>query len=176
MGLYRPIGFHGTLSFLRSRCGPLETDEAALLRAIAVLEESRDLWLADLRAYAGERAGAKRRGRRSPASPAPGASAHWYGLRQEAAPHGVLFWHRRLWQRRRRRPTFIAAPAEAVNVLRACAEAVLSTGGHLPPDLRGSLAASIVLLRADPEERGRADFGAGELLALAREIEAASSP
>lgn len=42
--LYRPIGFEATLSFLHAKAGPYRTDEAALLRALAMLETSRSAW------------------------------------------------------------------------------------------------------------------------------------
>ncbi|NUR92574.1 MAG: hypothetical protein HOY71_51595, partial [Nonomuraea sp.] len=60
--LYRPIGFEATLSFLRAEAGPFRTDEAALLRALAVLEGSRAAWQDAKRTYAAARREAKRRG------------------------------------------------------------------------------------------------------------------
>ncbi|WP_225730016.1 MULTISPECIES: hypothetical protein [unclassified Nocardia] len=64
--LYRPIGFRGTLNFLAERAGPLSRDEAALLRALDLLEAARAAWHAELREYAIQRRHAKQHGERSP--------------------------------------------------------------------------------------------------------------
>ncbi|MEV6207668.1 hypothetical protein [Kitasatospora sp. NPDC051914] len=64
--LYRPLGFHGTLDRLAWLAGPFQRDEAALLRALAVLEEDRGRWLAELDDYARSRRTGKRCGRRVP--------------------------------------------------------------------------------------------------------------
>ncbi|MFC6595617.1 hypothetical protein [Kitasatospora paranensis] len=65
--LYRPLGFHGTLDRLAGVAGPYQRDEAALLRALEVLEADRAGWLAELEAYARARRSGKRCGRRVPA-------------------------------------------------------------------------------------------------------------
>ncbi|WP_436762313.1 hypothetical protein [Streptosporangium sp. V21-05] len=64
--LYRPIGFEATLSFPDATAGPFRTDEAALPRALAVLEASRSAWQEERPAYAAARREAKQRGQRSP--------------------------------------------------------------------------------------------------------------
>lgn len=65
--LYRPFGFHGTLDRLAGLAGPYQRDEAALLRALALLEADRARWLAELESYARARRRGKRVGRRMPA-------------------------------------------------------------------------------------------------------------
>jgi hypothetical protein len=50
--LYRPIGFHATLSFLEEIAGPFQRDEMALLRALDALVASRAAWHAEQRDYA----------------------------------------------------------------------------------------------------------------------------
>ncbi|MGJ6969181.1 hypothetical protein ACSDR0_45555 [Streptosporangium sp. G11] len=96
--LYRPIGFEATLSFLQAKAGPFRTDEAALLRALAVLEASRSAWQEEKLAYAAARREAKQRGQRSPRPDDinPYTPTHWYGARREAALHTVSFWYRGL--------------------------------------------------------------------------------
>jgi hypothetical protein len=85
--MYRPIGFHATLSFLEEIAGPFDRDEAALLRALDALMASRASWHADLRDYAAERKLAKRRGQRSPRPTDPnpnGFPRRWYGAPGQA--------------------------------------------------------------------------------------------
>ncbi|MEU1882108.1 hypothetical protein ABZ470_32805 [Streptosporangium sp. NPDC020072] len=97
--LYRPLGFNATLSFLESRAGRFQRDEAALLRALGLIEASRAAWHAELHAYAARRRRAKRQGRRSPGAGDPNphfqARWYWYGAPREAALHALWFWHRR---------------------------------------------------------------------------------
>ncbi|MEV0805941.1 hypothetical protein [Micromonospora sp. NPDC050200] len=87
--LYRPLGFHATLSYLGEIAGPYDRDEAALLRALDALVASRRAWQADVRAYAEIRRQAKRRGRRSPRpverNPNNGPD-HWYGAPAGSSP------------------------------------------------------------------------------------------
>lgn len=103
--LYRPLGFHATLSYLSLVAGPFEHDEAALLRALDALIASRAGWHAALDEYAAERRAAKRRGQRSPrpneSNPNLGPE-HWYGAPREAALHALEFW------RRKRLPALLA--------------------------------------------------------------------
>ncbi|MFI7578244.1 hypothetical protein [Micromonospora sp. NPDC049497] len=100
MQLYRPIGFHATLSFLRVLAGPFERDEAALLRALDALSASRAGWHSELHEYAAERRAAKHMGRRSPHpnDPNPNQGPRcWYGAPQQAALHALRIWrHERL--------------------------------------------------------------------------------
>ncbi|MFD9499807.1 hypothetical protein [Streptomyces sp. NPDC060035] len=96
--LYRPIGFEATVSYLAHRAGPFREDEGALLRALGVIEASRAVWQVELRAYAAERAEAKRRGLRTPGPRErnPNSPEYWYGARREAALHAVGHWRVRL--------------------------------------------------------------------------------
>jgi hypothetical protein len=85
--LYRPLGYQATFGYLDHVAGPLRRDEAALLRALDALTASRELWLAEMDAYAGRRRQAKRLGWRSPRSsdPNPNQPACWYGDSRRAA-------------------------------------------------------------------------------------------
>src|SRR3954447_18745485 len=79
--LYRPIGFHASLSFLAEIAGPFVRDEASLLRALDVLAASRAEWHAAGRRYAAMRREAKRKGQRSPRPKDPNPDhfpRHWY--------------------------------------------------------------------------------------------------
>ncbi|WP_344471093.1 hypothetical protein [Nonomuraea monospora] len=64
--LYRPLGFHATLSYLESKAGRFRSDEAALLRALDIIEASCAVLQAEVDAYAVRRREAKRQGRRTP--------------------------------------------------------------------------------------------------------------
>ncbi|WP_338671803.1 hypothetical protein V1460_02300 [Streptomyces sp. SCSIO 30461] len=90
--LYRPIGFHASLSFLEAKAGPYSTDERALLRALAVLEASREAWHAELRAFDGTRRLAKGQGARQPRKAArnPYREMWWSGAPWEGAPDATL--------------------------------------------------------------------------------------
>ncbi|WP_406394118.1 hypothetical protein [Streptomyces sp. NBC_00887] len=96
--LYRPIGFEATVSYLAHKAGPFRTDEDSLLRALGVIEASRAAWQLELKAYAEERAEAKRRGLRTPGPREgnPNSPEYWYGARREAALHAVGHWRVRL--------------------------------------------------------------------------------
>ncbi|WP_433062515.1 hypothetical protein [Dactylosporangium sp. CS-033363] len=96
--LYRPIGFQASLSYLREIAGPYDADEAALLRALAALSQSRAGWHEHQRRYDAERRAAKRRGGRRPPNGLPNpyfGPAVWYGAVRPAARHAVQFWERR---------------------------------------------------------------------------------
>src|ERR1700754_4946908 len=80
--LYRPIGFHASLSFLEEIAGPFQRDEASLLRALDALAASRERWQADVAQYAAMRQEEKSRGKRSPRPKPPNpdpSPKHWYG-------------------------------------------------------------------------------------------------
>lgn len=132
--LYRPIGFHATLGFLRELAGPYESDEAALLRALEALCTSRAGWHAELDAYDQRRRAAKRRGQRSPRpdehNPYYGPR-HWYGAPRQAAVYALTLWRRK----------HLAAPPDLLAArIDACATACLEAGGPLDPDRRRELA------------------------------------
>lgn len=96
--LYRPIGFHATLSFLEELAGPYERDEAALLRALDALAASRALRNAEAQRYAQARRAAKRLGHRSPrrGDPHPAERfGYWYGAPRQAALHALRYWRRK---------------------------------------------------------------------------------
>jgi hypothetical protein len=90
---YRPIGYLATFAYLEHVAGPLHRDEGALLRALDALSASRDLWLKDLRTYAGRRRVAKRLGQRSPGKTVlnPNSPACWYGDPRRAALFTLSF-------------------------------------------------------------------------------------
>jgi hypothetical protein len=102
--LYRPIGFHATLSFPQKVAGPFERDETALLRALDAITASRAGWHAELRQYAADRRVAKRAGQRSPHPHHPNPNKGprcWYGAPRQAALHALTFWRgKRLLARR----------------------------------------------------------------------------
>ncbi|MFB9234065.1 hypothetical protein ACFFWC_00715 [Plantactinospora siamensis] len=142
--LYRPIGFHATLSFLRVVAGPFERDEAALLRALDALSASRAGWHAELREYAVQRRAAKRRGERSPRPNDPNPNRGpgcWYGAPQQAAVHALAFW------RRRRLPALLVWPDPIASQLDSCVTACLAAGGSLTPAQRQALAGAVGALR-----------------------------
>lgn len=128
MQLYRPLGFHATLSYLEEIAGPFRRDEQSLLRALEALTTSRELWKADVRDYAAKRGRAKLQGQRSPRpadldpSHSPG---HWYGAPQEAALHALRFWSRK------RLPTLLEASDQVTEDLNTCVIACLESGGSL---------------------------------------------
>lgn len=87
--LYRPIGFHNSLSFLEEVAGRYRTDEAALLRALDALTASRAQWQVVVGMYAQRRGLAKQRGERSPRPDEfnPNRLDRWYGDARRAALH-----------------------------------------------------------------------------------------
>ncbi|MET8529410.1 hypothetical protein [Micromonospora sp. NPDC005172] len=174
--MYRPIGFHATLSFLEEIAGPLQRDESALLRALDALVASRAGWHADLRDYAAERRLAKRRGQRSPrpTDPNPNGSPRcWYGAPGPAALHAVRYWQRH------EAPTLLAEPDSTTLELAACVGVSLEAGGALRPAQREMLSASVEALRqrVGPEtwrDDPRAYYRASNLLTVARHLETAA--
>ena len=91
---YHPLGFLATLSFLEHRAGPYRSDEAALLRALDCLTESRELWKAAVTDYATGRRAAKSLGQRTPRPQDPNPSYapdQWYGASRQAARHALSF-------------------------------------------------------------------------------------
>lgn len=78
--LYRPLGFQATLRLLTDEAGSYRQDEAALVRAVEVLEASRAAWQAEVKEYARRRRAEKARGHRRPhpADTNPYHPTHWY--------------------------------------------------------------------------------------------------
>ncbi len=142
--LYRPYGFHATLSYLEELAGPHRRDERALLRALDIVVASRERWHAEVRAYAASRREAKQRGQRSPgpgeANPS-NAPLVWYGARQAAALHALRYW------RRARLPALLETPDQTAVDVAGCVEAALSPGGGLTPQQRTLLADGTAELR-----------------------------
>ncbi|MGP3955968.1 hypothetical protein ACTWPT_08220 [Nonomuraea sp. 3N208] len=62
---YMPLGFHATWDFVTSRAGNVRRDEAALLRALGLLEDSRRAWHAEQAGFARRRTEDKRRHHRT---------------------------------------------------------------------------------------------------------------
>jgi hypothetical protein len=126
---YCPLGYEATLSFLEMRAGPSGHDEAALLRALEMLEASRALWREDVLRYTAMRKEAKRRGRRTPPlhQANPSGAAFWYGDSQPAALHAVRFW------RRSRSAVFARRADPVVLELLSCVVASSESGGQLTP-------------------------------------------
>ncbi|MGC5013000.1 hypothetical protein ACLQ2R_19735 [Streptosporangium sp. DT93] len=163
--LYRPLGFHATLSFLELRAGRFQNDETALLGALEVIEASRAARQDEITAYATMRREAKRQGRRNPheGDPNPHTQSRWYryGAPREAARHALSFWLRR-------RPTgpqpLMTDPALAE--LRWCVSSCLEFGGE-PTAMEGH----ILALRMKELERHLQSW---DLLHVVRHIEVAA--
>jgi hypothetical protein len=91
---YKPLGFRATLSFVEQLAGPYRSDEPALLRAIAVVTDSREEWKEAVCAYATARGHAKSAGQRTPPPNDPNPShfpPHWYGAARYGALHALAF-------------------------------------------------------------------------------------
>ncbi|GAA2324652.1 hypothetical protein GCM10010149_92580 [Nonomuraea roseoviolacea subsp. roseoviolacea] len=139
--LYRPLGFNATLSYLESKAGSFRSDEAALLRALDIIEASRAVRRAELRAYAARRREAKRQGRRSPraedANPNLQSRWYWYGAPREAARHALRFW----WGQHFPLPPL--SDALALSELGECVRECLDAGDVLAEAERGLLGARL---------------------------------
>ncbi len=173
--LYRPIGFHATLSFLESRAGRYSRDEGALLRALGVLEASRDAWHVELRTFDGTRRLAKEQGARQPrtAERNPYREMWWSGAPREGALHALAF----LRDRRRIPP----ADGDAVAAdLHRCVIACLESGGALASEERLLLAECVRRIgnrrtAAAWEDDRTGFFRALDLLRAARHVEVAAA-
>ncbi|GAA2427231.1 hypothetical protein GCM10010191_45170 [Actinomadura vinacea] len=131
--LYRPIGFHATLDYLEAKAGPFERDEAALLRALALIESSRAAWHAAIREYDQARRDAKREGHRKPRWSGPFSPTIWYGAPQEAALHAVRYWQGS------QLPALLTRKDQTARALAACVAACLASEGGLAPADRETL-------------------------------------
>ncbi|NES28293.1 hypothetical protein GCE86_02205 [Micromonospora terminaliae] len=159
--LYRPIGFHATLGFLKEIAGPFQRDEAALLKALDAIEASRAQWHADMRDYAHSRRQAKQSGQRIP--PAQdrnpnGSPPIWYGAARSAALSALRYWSRT------RRPALRVTADEAGNTVDVLVAAALSSGGELTSEQRQLL----VLAAAELEGRMQPDLWADDPVAYSR--------
>ncbi|MGI5270970.1 hypothetical protein ACQEUU_17580 [Nonomuraea sp. CA-218870] len=162
--LYRPLGFQATLSFVESRAGRFQRDEAALLRALDLVEASRAAWHAELQAYATRRREAKERGRRSPraeeANPNIQVRWYWYGAPREAALHALRLW------RRRHSPGPAPAADPVLLEISECVSECLDLGGVLTDARRDRLRARVNEIERHPHPTG--------LLRVVRHLEVAS--
>ncbi|WP_159031188.1 hypothetical protein [Streptomyces acidiscabies] len=77
VGRYCPLGFNATWAYLATLAPDLRTEPAALPRALAVLEESRGVFLLQEREFAARRRVEKAAGRRTPG--VRGAAPCWPG-------------------------------------------------------------------------------------------------
>lgn len=77
VGRYCPLGFNATWAYLATLAPDLRTEPAALPRALAVLEESRGVFLLQEREFAARRRVEKATGRRTPG--VRGAAPCWPG-------------------------------------------------------------------------------------------------
>ncbi|WP_412738348.1 hypothetical protein [Krasilnikovia sp. MM14-A1259] len=126
--LYRPLGYLATFSYLNQVAGPFRRDEAALLRALEMLTVSRELWLAEVDAYATRRKEAKRIGWRTPRSSDtnPSLPTCWYGDSRRAATFtlGYLL---------RKPDRIIYADADVIRLAWSVLEAP-GDGNRVPPE------------------------------------------
>jgi hypothetical protein len=176
--LYRPIGFHATLSFLEELAGPYHHDEQALLRARDHLAASRARWHEHLREYAEERRAAKRLGRRAPrrgeANP-NGAPPIWYGAARPAALHALTFWGRR------RLPELVAHDDPGAREIGAVVAACVVGDGAVSVDQRHLLDTAVLRVRARIrgglyDEDSSAYYRARDLLRVAALVMTAADP
>ncbi|MEV4197536.1 hypothetical protein [Micromonospora globbae] len=174
--LYRPIGFHATLSFLEELAGPFQHEEEALLRALDALSASRAARRAEFRRYAAARVAAKRRGQRHPRPDDPNPHllhGYWYGAPRRAALHALRFWQRD------RLAVLLASDDPIAAQVGCCVRACVAAAGALTSQHRQLLAAAIDTLR----ERIQPDlwrhdqaayFRAWDLMQIARYVEVAA--
>lgn len=161
--LYRPLGFRATLTFLHEIAGPHDRDERALLSALAMLQNSRAGWHADLLRYAAERTAAKRNGHRSPRLDVPNPNGQppiWYGAPGPAAIHALAYW-------RRQRLRVPSQRHQVVVEVEAFIDAWAAARWTLTPEDVAQLRASIASLNRRPPE-----FPIGGLLIVARNVAA----
>ncbi|MGW3353737.1 hypothetical protein ACWDA3_61630 [Nonomuraea rubra] len=140
---YGPIGFNATWSYLRT-AGDLNADEDALLRALDVLEISREVWLTEIEAFASRRLAEKRQHRRTPSA---AERLYLYGYRWPG-PHGhqaMLLTVDHLWGAHLRDP-FPDTPAEIKgdlvyldSTIAGCISTYLSNDGEAGPGHRDIL-------------------------------------
>ena len=173
--MYCPIGFHATLSFLEQEAGPYRSDEAALVRALDLLQASRAVWLVAIEDYAATRRAEKRHGRRTPrrTDRSPCMPGYWYGAPTPAALHALRFWLDG-WLAHVLR----TGGQESRDVGR-CVAAFLDSGGRLTVDQREQVATCVATLLPDQTvETWSADPGryhrGTSLLKVLRLIEAST--
>ncbi|MCD9145642.1 hypothetical protein [Streptomyces albireticuli] len=151
VGLYCPLGFHGTWAHLGT-AGDLRNDERALLRAMEMLEASRRVRMREAEAFAAHRRAEKARQRRTP----PRAQVRYlYGPRWPG-PQGkpvMLAEVGRLWAEFAPRP-FPDVPREDKSALAwldaslaGCVSVYLANGGSLDAGRRRVVTEQVPALR-----------------------------
>jgi hypothetical protein len=155
---YNPLGFVTTLSFLEQLAGQYRDDEESLLRALAVLVDSREQWKRAVVEYAAMRRRAKARGERTPSRRAPNPShapAYWYGAARYGALHALAF--------RQFRGLLPPTKDDVAADVRRLVNRTLASGGDLRTDERELLSD----LSAELRRRCRTTNGAAGIQARA---------
>ena len=150
--MYCPVGFTATWSWL-STVGDLKRDEVALVAALERVERSREMWLAEMSAFAGRRRAEKIGHRRTPSRE---ERRYLYGFRWPGSDGREVTLHvvESAWADHRTAPFPPVPPAVKADLvlLDATATGHVSTyvrnGGRLPADPAGAL------LRCLPGLRG----------------------
>lgn len=123
--LFHPIGHRATLNFLAEVAGPYQRNEAALLRALEVLEASRAAWHAEDDAYQTQRKRQKRLNQAKPPNDPPlnRMSGHWYSADPKVSRRAALV-ALKLWEQDHEQAF---ADDEVRSLVRSC----IATGGRL---------------------------------------------
>lgn len=155
VGLYHPLGFRATWSYLAA-FGNLRSDESALTQALEALETSRAAWLADVDAFAARRRIEKADHRRAPSAADRRrlSGLRWPGPDKAAATrHAVEF----LW-REHIADDFPEVPAEALDDLvetdSGVAGCVVMFLSHRGTVVEGQREILLTLLSAVDEHQG----------------------
>ncbi|WP_371572543.1 hypothetical protein [Streptomyces sp. NBC_01314] len=150
-GCYHPLGFDGTWAHLRT-AGDVRNDEAALLRALEMLEASRAVWLTEMESFANRRRSEKAMHRRTPRQE---ETRYLHGWRWPGpqAKQAMLSEVDRLWAVHARAP-FPDVPsvdkgdlAELDTWLAGCISTYLANKGELDTDRRDILVTNLPELR-----------------------------
>jgi hypothetical protein len=158
VGRYCPIGFNATWSYL-STVGDMNADEEALIRALDILEASRNVWLAEIKAFAARRRAEKRRHRRSPTT---ADRLYLYGCRWPGSDGHEAMLHEisRLWAEHLCEP-FPETPAETMgdlvyldSTIAGCVSTYLSNDGETRPEHRDVLLTCLAELRGHLPQLG----------------------
>jgi hypothetical protein len=158
--LYRPLGYHGTWSYLTT-AGALKLDERALLQALDMLELSRNVRLVEMAAFADQRRAEKRRNRRTPSA---GEVRYLLGWRWPGPEGHQAMFHEvdRLWDEHARAPFPEVPAADKLDLahldstLAGCVSTYLHNGGAVGPGLGEDPAYVLALVVAHDHDRVRA--------------------
>lgn len=145
---YRPIGYFATLSYLEEVAGPFQRDEDALLRALEMLDTSRQLRYVAHLEYAARRRDEKRAGRRDPRNGDldPAKLDLWFGTPRAASLHKLRHWSRPARNRPSELDELRELPDSRARELASLITACVESGGRLLPEQRRSLASVIATL------------------------------